>query len=155
MRRPTSASPDPEYLARYYHQVGPDGHEIREAIPTQTKFQSTGIIAQFCELFPLPDMLTANGYRFSSQGVVTDQHGREQPMMRFIKPDSDNGAGVVVFWDAESARWRGYSHHANDVMATGHSFDSFDVLERLGGEDRAPTILSWPPHRYGAPWSST
>lgn len=132
---------DPVYLARYYHQVGPDGQEVREAIPTQSKFQSTGIIAQFCGLFPLPDMLTANGYKFSSQGVVTDQHGREQPMMRFLKPGSDNGAGVVVFWDVESARWRGYSHHANDVMATGHSFDSFDVLERLGGEEQGTNYI--------------
>lgn len=128
-------SVDPVYLSRYYHQVGPDGMETREYIPPpSTGFQGNSIIAQFCRLYPLPDMLSANGYKFASQGVVADEQGREQPVLRYQKPDSGSGAGVVVFWDAATDRWRGYSHHRTDVMATGHSFDSFDVLQHLGGE---------------------
>lgn len=126
--------PDPATLSRYYGQIDRTGNEVREDIPEPKSRSANGLIAQFCHYYPLPEMLTANGYQFSHQSVVVDLMDREMPVLRYTKPGgSSNSAGVVVFWDANSERWRGYSHHTNDVMSTGKSFDSFDVLQHLGG----------------------
>lgn len=123
----------PAPLALLYGQVDAMGQEYRETIPPRRNEGGGGsLIAQFCELYPLPDLLIANGYTFHGQSILADQHGRELPVMRFKKPDSSNGPGAIVYWDED--RWRGYSHHKTDVMNTGHSFDAFDVFRYLGSQ---------------------
>ncbi|MEN6304898.1 MAG: primase-helicase family protein, partial [Armatimonadia bacterium] len=123
----------PAPLARLYGQLDELGNERHETIPPR-KHEGTGgsLISQFCALYPLPELLIANGYTFHGQSIIADQNGCEMPVMRFRKPDSNSGPGVVVYWDED--RWRGYSHHKTDVMNTGHSFDAFDVFRYLGSK---------------------
>lgn len=128
---------DAEPLAKYYGQLDLAGQEVKEVIPPLREATGSSLIEQFCELHPLPDMLTVNGYTFHGQSVVSDQSGTERPVLRFKKPDSDSGPGVVVYW--EDGRWRGYSHHRNDPLNTGHSFDSFDVFRLLGSSSEGET----------------
>lgn len=128
--------PDPAQLAHYYGHINARGELLRESIPSARPGLSgnQSIIAQFCHYYPLPEMLRANGYEFESQSIAVDKSGADQTILRFRKPGSKNPGGVVVFWDEETARWRGYSHHTNDILATGYSFDSFDVMKMLGGD---------------------
>ena len=118
-----------QFLARHYRQVGSDGNEIvgntPYVQPERTLSGSSSLLDTFCAAFKIEDMLFAHGYTYHGPYLMTDTNGREVQALRFKKPDSKNGPGVIVF-DAGSKQ-RLYSHHTNDKLATGRAMDAFDV----------------------------
>lgn len=130
--------------AAYYKLVDITNQEVREYIPpaqTTSEASPYSLIEQYCSYFPLPDVLLANGYSFHGQTITTDHRGEDRPTLRFRKPGSESSPGVVVFWDNDMSRWRGYTHHATDLMSSGRSFDAFDILQYSSRESSHDQLL--------------
>jgi len=118
--------PDPTQLARMYGVTDPGGNDIRTTLPAPGNLAKdpNSIISQFCRAFPLPELMSLNGYQYCGQGVIINSKGEEATTLRFKPIDSDSSPGIVVL-DHEG-RWKAYSHHGNDSLANGKLNDSFD-----------------------------
>jgi hypothetical protein len=119
--------PEPSYLVKVYPVSTQGGAaQIMQIPPAKESANSgLGLMKLFADYNPLPQLLSDHGYTFVSQSIMLDPEGLESPVLRFRKPDSDSAPGVVVFHSQD--RWRCYSHHQNDPLATGYAVDAFDA----------------------------
>lgn len=134
--------PDPSYLAQLYpvNSHGSAGPQLLK-VPSVADDKSSGslLMKLFAEYYPLQTLLSDHGYEFVSQSIMLNDSGQDLPVYRFRKPGSGSAPGVVVFWSED--RWRCYSHHRNDVLATGFAVDSFDAFVSLNNlSNRAEAI---------------
>jgi hypothetical protein len=130
--------PGVRYLAQHYQQANALGEEEIGSAPAirgdtigRAASNQLSLLDAFCAAFRIEDILSAHGYTFHGYHLMTDAHGREMQALRFKKPDSSSGPGVIVFDAGEKQRL--FSHHSNDVLATGQAIDAFDVYMRLNG----------------------
>jgi hypothetical protein len=135
------AVPDPVYLAQLYpvHTQGSAGPQLMQVPPAmEDKNSNSSLMKLFSDYYPIQTLLSDHGYEFVSQGIMANEQGQDLPVYRYRKPGSSSTPGVVVFWSED--RWRCYSHHKNDVLASGYAVDSFDVfvsLNNLGSRAEA------------------
>lgn len=122
------------FLSRHYQQVDQDDAEaIGTAPENRYRHASTtgskSLLDTFCDAFRIEGILAENGYTFHGYTIMTDRAGREIQAMRFKKPGSGSGPGVVVF--ESDGKQRLYSHHTNDPLAVGQAIDAYDVYMTL------------------------
>jgi hypothetical protein len=126
------AVPDPVFLASLYPvnpqgSAGPQLLQVPSAV--EDKSSNSSLMKLFSDYYPLQTLLADHGYEFVSQGIMLNEQGQDLPVYRYRKPGSGSAPGVVVFWSED--RWRCYSHHKNDVLASGYAVDSFDAFVSL------------------------
>ena len=134
----------PFYSAHHFgNQVVPSSLPITElerkglaGIPEQllanasSKSEHASLIGQFCSIFPLPELLSVNGYNFHGSGTIPGKNGEDIPTLRFKHHKRSGPPGVVVF--KLNDKWVLYCHHANDDnIEQGEMLDSFGFFFKI------------------------